>query len=233
MHKFIFYYIYPIYLNKDTELAMNIDQIRKHIDSLIKEKHKNYRALSLAIGKNEAYLHQYINKGSPLRLPEKERRKLATLLDVDEQELTDITLPKAAGTHKNSALIELLSNEKNQSKTCETVGFISLPITDFSRLTSSSPQNIKMIRVSGDSMYPTLKDGDYVFFDESLSTYTFDGLYIVDLPNGWQVRRIQQVSSSEYAIILDNTNYQSSTCNFKKLQIIGKVISAFKTEKLI
>ena len=32
---------------------MDIDQIRTHIDNLIKEKGKNYRSLSLSIGKTK------------------------------------------------------------------------------------------------------------------------------------------------------------------------------------
>lgn len=214
---------------------MNADQIRTHIDSLIKEKNKNYRSLSLAIGKNEAYLHQYINKCSPFRLPEKERHQLAILLDVDEQELTDIELPKSAyfSENKNSVLIEMISSRKNPEKEFDTIGFISFPSSDFARFSASDSKNTKMLRVTGDSMTPTFKDGDYIFFDTSSTSFTFDGLYVIELPNGFQIRRLQQISSSDCAVILDNTNYKSTTVLFKKLKIVGKVTSAFKTEKLI
>ena len=214
---------------------MDIDQIRAHIDSLIKQKNKNYRSLSLAIGKNEAYLHQFVNKGSPLRLPETERRKLAELLEVDEQELTDIVLPVAGhqSADRNTALIEMVSNDETNFSNSKTTGYISLPITDLTHLSSALPQSLKMFRILGDSMYPTLKDGDYVFFDTSHNTYSIDGLYLIEMPNGWQIRRIQQISSSECAVISDNTNYSNLTYHFKKLKIIGKVVFAFKTEKLI
>ncbi len=214
---------------------MNIDQIRAHIDALIKEKNKNYRSLSLAIGKNEAYLHQFINKGSPLRLPESERRKLAELLDVEEQELTDIILPKSTYNTdpKSSALIELISLAPTKNFEAKTSGYLSIPLSDFSNFSSAPAQTTKMFRITGDSMFPTLKDGDYVFLDTSVNSLTSDGLYLIELPNGWHVRRLQQISSSECAVILDNAKYQSTTCSLKKLKIIGKISFAFKTEKLI
>ncbi|HCU58718.1 MAG TPA: hypothetical protein DIC64_01920 [Alphaproteobacteria bacterium] len=210
---------------------MNIDQIRKHIDTLIKEKGKNYRSLSMAIGKNEAYLHQYINKGSPLRLPEEQRRKLALLLDVDEQELTDIHLPKTilqTTGHSKTTLIEIISSNPAQASS----GFLSLPLSDYSNITSASSENVKMLRINGDSMAPTLKDGDYILADLSTPSFSSDGLYVIRQAAALTVRRIQQISSSEFLIIPDNSNYKGITIPAKKLEIIGKVIFFFKTEKV-
>lgn len=211
---------------------MNIDQIRAHIDRLIKEKGKNYRSLSLAIGKNEAYLHQYINKGSPLRLPEQQRRKLANLLEVDEQELTDISLPKPAVNSYGSArtaMIEMISSDTSEPTTS---GFFSIPVSEFSNITSSSPDLIKMIRINGDSMSPTLKDGDYAFIDFGASAFKSDGLYLIRFSGNLLIKRLQQTASSELTIISDNTNYKNITLNIKKIDILGKVIFTLKTEKI-
>jgi len=41
-------------------------------------------ALSVQIGKNAAYLQQWIRRGSPRELPEQQRLKLAMALNVDE-----------------------------------------------------------------------------------------------------------------------------------------------------
>ena len=70
----------------------NTDEIRKKIARLIREKGYNYARISLAIGKNIAYIQQFIKNGSPRRLGEVERKKMALLLQVDEQELTDLPL---------------------------------------------------------------------------------------------------------------------------------------------
>ncbi|MBQ9034804.1 MAG: hypothetical protein IJ099_02430 [Alphaproteobacteria bacterium] len=73
------------------------EEIRKKIKRLISERGLNYAQVSLALGKNIAYLQQFIKNGSPRRLGEIERHKLATILHVDEQELTDLVLPVANG----------------------------------------------------------------------------------------------------------------------------------------
>lgn len=68
------------------------EEIRKKIARLITERGLNYAKVSLSIGKNVAYIQQFIKNGSPRRLGEVERQKLARLLKVDEQELTDLPL---------------------------------------------------------------------------------------------------------------------------------------------
>ena len=68
------------------------ETIRKKIARLINERGLNYAQVSLSIGKNIAYIQQFIKNGSPRRLGEVERQKLAQILRVDEQELSDLLL---------------------------------------------------------------------------------------------------------------------------------------------
>lgn len=85
----------------------NMEEIRKKISRLIIERGLNYAQVSLAIGKNVAYIQQFIKNGSPRRLGEVERHKLAEILHVDEQELTDLSLNTAtsAGASVNSEIL--------------------------------------------------------------------------------------------------------------------------------
>ena len=76
----------------NTTKSNSTEEVRKRIARLIREKGYNYARASLAIGKNIAYLQQFIKNGSPRRLGEVERKRLAVLLQVDEQELTDLPL---------------------------------------------------------------------------------------------------------------------------------------------
>ena len=63
------------------------DDIREKIKSLIKKKNYNLRDLSRNIKKNDAYLQQYLYRGTPKVLPEEYRYLLAELLDVNVNEL--------------------------------------------------------------------------------------------------------------------------------------------------
>ncbi len=85
----------------------NTEEIRKKIARLINERGLNYAQVSLAIGKNIAYIQQFIKNGSPRRLGEVERHKLAQILRVDEQELTDLPLKSTGGA--NAVNAEVLS----------------------------------------------------------------------------------------------------------------------------
>lgn len=210
---------------------MNAEQVRAHIADLIKEKGKNLRALSLAIGKNEAYLHQFIHKGSPMRLPEEDRRKMANLLDVDEQELTDIKLPSVtseAFKHAKTALVEMIASNISTG----TVGFFSFPLSDFSNITATAPNMIKAIRISGDAMAPTLKDGDYALTDISHPNFSTDGLYLIGLTNTLIIKRLQQISPDELLILSDNPNYKSVKTSLNGIEIVGKVVYVLKGEKI-
>lgn len=75
----------------------NTEEIRKKIARLINERGLNYAKISLQLGKNIAYIQQFIKNGSPRRLGEIERHKLAEILKVDEQELTDLPLTTTMG----------------------------------------------------------------------------------------------------------------------------------------
>ncbi|MBO6289786.1 MAG: helix-turn-helix transcriptional regulator [Alphaproteobacteria bacterium] len=91
------------------------DEIRKKIKRLINERGLNYAQVSLAIGKNIAYLQQFIKNGSPRRLGEVERHKLAQILHVEEQELTDLPLPVYNGaTSINAELLTAIIESVEQ-----------------------------------------------------------------------------------------------------------------------
>jgi len=67
----------------------NVDNedVREKIKNLIKIKNYNLRDLSRNIKKNDAYLQQYLYRGTPKVLPEEYRYLLAKLLDVNVNEL--------------------------------------------------------------------------------------------------------------------------------------------------
>ncbi len=86
-----------------------MEEIRRKISRLINERGLNYAQVSLRIGKNIAYIQQFIKNGSPRRLGEVERRKLAAILNVDEQELTDLPISAANTGFSTSINTEILS----------------------------------------------------------------------------------------------------------------------------
>ena len=134
----------------------NPDIIREKINQLILNSGLNYRVISLMMGKSEAYIQQFIKLRSPLRLKEIDRKKLAQILHVPEQELTDI--PLSAPSADTSAeldfntltliITEITSWLRQQDK--------ELAPADFARLTCLIYK--KVTRLSEDKKAGKIKD---------------------------------------------------------------------------
>ena len=89
-----------------------------------------------------------------------------------------------------------------------------------------------MLRVKGDSMEPTLKDGDWVLVDISRTTPDSDGMFLLRLANGLAVKRIQCGFGNEIAILSDNKLYQPFNSTIDDATIVGKVVYTLKAEKV-
>lgn len=62
-----------------------LDSPRQNLTSLAAERGVSLNDLSARIGRNAAYLQQYLTRGSPRVLPEQDRLHLAMALNVDER----------------------------------------------------------------------------------------------------------------------------------------------------
>ena len=75
----------PLIRCLDALMTMQAPRVR--LPELAREQGRSLASLSTMIGRNAAYLNQFVNRGTPRRLPEDERRHLAIVLNVDEREL--------------------------------------------------------------------------------------------------------------------------------------------------
>jgi len=60
---------------------------REMLERLCAERGENFASLSRLIGRNEAYIQQYLRKGTPRQLKEQERRTLARYFQIPESML--------------------------------------------------------------------------------------------------------------------------------------------------
>lgn len=61
--------------------------VRARLRELACQRGESLASLSCLIGRNAAYLQQYVTRGSPRKLDEDDRRLLAQRLQIDEREL--------------------------------------------------------------------------------------------------------------------------------------------------
>ena len=98
-------------------------------------------------------------------------------------------------------------------------GLLSLPVC----LRKKYGNNLGALHVHGDSMQPTLNDGDMVVCD-SLGWDKSDGIFAIRLNGNGYVKRLQVVNG-KVLIKSDNPNYETITepLDSNAMNVIGKV----------
>ena len=69
-----------------------LDPVRRRVLQLLAANGSNLRTASLAMGRNAAYLHQFIRRGTPKALAEDDREVLAEHLGCNFQQLLLVLL---------------------------------------------------------------------------------------------------------------------------------------------
>lgn len=87
-------------------------------------------------------------------------------------------------------------------------------------------KNMHALNVIGDSMEPTLNDGDIVFMDKESTNPSKNGVYIVTTPAGLFIKRLQLKSDGTVALVSDNKIYTDEIVNSEDIRVLGKVIGA-------
>jgi hypothetical protein len=156
-----------------------VDQ-RAALERLIRERREDYAGLSRLIGKNAAYIQQFIKRGIPRRLAEKDRadpgalfrdRRAAAWRPTRRRGARRL-VPIPSWTWRFRCARSLCGDEQALSH----IGFEEKWLKQLSR---GRPGDLAMIRVQGDSMEPTLADGDDIMVDEADALAALrDGIYV-------------------------------------------------------
>ena len=87
-------------------------------------------------------------------------------------------------------------------------------------------KNIEAINVTGDSMEPTLNNGNIIFIDKTKQDVAKDGIYAFVNENGLFVKRMQRRIDGSLDIISDNKEYPMQIAKKTEINILGKVVSS-------
>ncbi|MEZ0242788.1 MAG: helix-turn-helix transcriptional regulator [Sphingomonas sp.] len=194
---------------------------RAALAGLITTSGASYAALSKLIGRNAAYLQQYVTRGSPRALAERDRARLAAYLGVAEAALG---APERAGLVQVARLDVgasagpggLVDDEaRRRPGALDPAMLRQLGV----RATSAS-----MIRVRGDSMVPTLADGDEILVDRDRRTPGARGtLFVLRLEGELMVKRLRAMGR-EVEIVSDNPAYPVRIAPVGETEVIGRVV---------
>lgn len=216
----------------------NVEQAaRRALDRLITERGGNYGALSRMIGRNPAYIQQYIKRGSPRKLDEADRRTLARYFGVGEEVLGGRpvaesrmpgamrrSLPRAVAVPRLDLGASAGAGSLDDDE--RAAGALTFDRAWLRHL-GAQPEALSLIRVSGESMMPTLGDGDDIMVDRSDGASRLrDGIYVLRLDDVLMVKRVALgPRRGQMSIRSDNPEYRGwEDVDPGLVDIVGRVI---------
>lgn len=169
-----------------------IDDARAALAALIAERREDYANLSAVIGRNPSYIQQYLNRGSPRRLAEEDRRRLAEYFRVPEERLGGPPAPLADDlVHVPLLDIGAAAGFGLETDREREAGRIAFPRAMLRDLASGGTDGLSLIRVDGASMEPQIRDGDHILVDRHDSSDRLrDGIYVLRLDDRLVVKRV-------------------------------------------
>jgi transcriptional regulator with XRE-family HTH domain len=209
--------------------------------NIIKEKREEQRISQNELGKRVGLSQQQINRiENDGNIPLKHIPAFARVLNIP---LTDL-LPDSFKLIKFSPApsSDCITVDVLDARACcgdgvenfkeNVIGLWQMPKTEFQTITFANPEAVKMLRVFGDSMEPTLKDGDWVLVDTSRNAVDSDGMFLIRMTSGLAVKRIQNTIGSDIVIKSDNSKYDNITASASDVYVVGKVIYTLTAEKV-
>jgi hypothetical protein len=202
---------------------------RAALERLIVENGDDYAGLSKLVGRNAAYIQQFIKRGSPKRLPEKERGILARYFGVDERMLGGLASSAAKPGLRTIPKLDVGASAgpgaMNDAETLAgKIGFDE----KWLRKLGVDPAHLSLIRVDGDSMAPMLNNGDDIMVDSSAATGALrDGVHVIRMDDVLMVKRLAKGPAGRLSVLSDNPAYPDwPDVDGATVTVIGRVVWA-------
>jgi phage repressor protein C with HTH and peptisase S24 domain len=205
---------------------------RRRLLELAQAQGVSLAGLSEMIGRNSSYLQQFIRKGSPRRLEERDRQVLAQFLGVAEVELgapEEITAPRSRAAPVRGGYVAIPRLAIGAAAGAGAVSGDERPFDSFHfspawlREHGLSAADLSAIRVIGDSMEPVLRDGDEILVDRSQRTLR-DGIHVVRLGDALLVKRLAPAGPGRATLLSANSDYPPFEAALDELDIVGRVV---------
>ena len=204
---------------------------RNVLQRLCVERGEDFAGLSRMLGRNPAYIQQFVRRGVPKRLKEEERRKLARYFSVSEALLggpADLPGPEGMVAVKRTPV---RASAGPGALVSEEIGrpYFAFDERWLKALTASPSDKLSIIRVEGDSMAPTLNPGDDILVDlGDCEERLRDGIYVLRIDEALVVKRIAlHPVGRRITVQSDNPAYPDwPDCSLKGIHCIGRVIWA-------
>lgn len=200
---------------------------REVLERLIQDRREDYSSVSKLLGRNVAYIQQFIRRGTPRKLNEDDRRTLARYFGVSE------VLLGAPGSGADKTFVEIPVLDLAVSAGPGATPGLDLRLRSMAfderyvrELTGGQKGELSIVRVKGDSMVPTLNDGDDIAVDRNdAGSRLRDGIYVLRMDEQVIVKRVAVGPKGKVTVKSDNSVYGEWTATLGEgLEVIGRVV---------
>ena len=209
---------------KNNERQKHLNSIRKKLSFFIKQnKQLNLRDLSRKLGKNDAYLQQYISRGSPSFLPEEERKMLSDIINLDINLLTPDWL-NVTFYNKDLLSFKNISDNKEikiSSSLFDNYTNLKINFIDFTELKIKQNNNHYSVKIIFDKNVSSFLDNNFYLLQDK------GEIFLVYLSED----KSENLQSSKIIVRPYDTNFRPFRINSKSLIIHSKVIFLGSLEK--
>ncbi|MEO5587596.1 MAG: S24 family peptidase [Novosphingobium sp.] len=211
---------------------MVINDSRARLLELATEHGSSLSRLSALIGRNSTYLQQFVRKGSPRKLEETDRKTLARFFGVAEAELGAPDEEKSSGSRRKFTRSDWIGIPRLPLSASAGPGAFADEETPFGafgvtpqwlREQGLDPAMLSAIAVAGDSMEPTLRDGDEILVDRTPKAPR-DGIHVLRVDGALLVKRLETGRPGLVVLRSDNRAYDSIELAPAEIEVIGRVV---------
>lgn len=209
-----------------------MEDARATLQRLIEERGEDYSGLSRLLGRNSAYVQQFIKRGTPKRLAEQDRKRLSRYFEVDEALLGGEQTAGPAYERGAPVAVPLLDIGASAGAGAvagdeQARAHVAFDPAWLRAVASGGPDGLSIIRVDGDSMLPALAHGDEILVDRCDGRQRLrDGIYVLRLDGALMVKRLAfNPVNKSVTISSDNDAYPSwPDCDPEKVELVGRAV---------
>jgi phage repressor protein C with HTH and peptisase S24 domain len=199
---------------------------RARLLELAQASRASLASLSAMLGRNPSYLQQFVRKGSPRRLEERDRQRLAEFFGVPETELGAPGRGFPRGSAEEFLAVPRLPLDASAGPGAVGSEEISLDSFRFSRRwlreMGLEGADLSAIRVEGDSMEPVLRSGDEIFVDRNKRAG--EGIHVVRIGDALHVKQVQASAPDRIKLVSANEAYPPIELARGEVEVIGRVV---------
>jgi phage repressor protein C with HTH and peptisase S24 domain len=117
-----------------------------------------------------------------------------------------------------------MTNGRGTNHNSQIVDYVNFQPEWLQRALNVDLRNLALVEVMGDSMSPTIDDGDLVLVDLREARFRSDGVYVMRIGSDLAVKRLQRQPDGTVLVRSDNPAYESSTVRPDEVLLLGRVV---------